>query len=969
MRRLVLILLLLANALFASAQQRPYINYTTHSGLPQIQVMAVHQDQEGYIWAGTKSGLVKFNGETFEHFLPKKRIYEIISDEKHRVYVKTYNELYRYDGKNMKLMASFKYQSALCLAKDSYWLSTPDGLIHYKDSVELDRFNCEKDLGGSLNSFAWDHKHEKLWVGIKDQKKIVAIKNGKVEDMYAETDAEDMAVMSLGGKEFAIVEYYGEDRTFSDPYARQEYFSIFRSKNKVDSIGVKQLPLQHYIYFNDYKYYHIDSASNTASKIKLDFIKGPYPVIIDRDRNIWSGSDNGLYQIFNGPVKNYPRSFMNDLWTLIKGKDNEFYGAVYKEALYHYDLESLKKSEIKAPGLYDRKETDYYYGSSMDGKGNLYFPTHYGMVKYNYREAKKFDTGISLMSRYDSISNRIVMGQINGLAFLGEDEKVEYLIDTTQQFVNVHPSALEFDKHGDLWIGSKHGLSKWERKTNWFTAVDSCPGKPVTSIHRDYRNNMWLGGKNGLWLYDFERKTCKRVDDGIISSNITGIISPGPNLLVVGTSLEVYVMDLRHFYREGKIRMKLFNFRNGFLSEEVCQNGFFLDGDQLYVPSTTCTSVIDLSKIHFETEFYSVQVTGVNDKGILRSNSENNPIMKMERGCNELDFSFESVGFGLPTKPLFRYKLEGVDKEWSKWTTKTYANYRNLASGKYTFKVMARAGGNPDAQTQKYDEQMVRLSLPFYKEPRFYQHTLFGFVGLVLILGFFVLSRYRYKLRMLDRERKIKFLEIATLQAQLNPHFVFNILSSVQNMISLHEKEKAIEYLIKFSRLIRAYMEASIKSSKVLLGSSVNGEISVKEEIDLLKMYIELEQVKHKSKRFDFKIELESDDMLNKTIPPMILQPLVENSIKHGLEPREEMGLLEIFFREEEEGVQCLIKDNGIGREKSELMKRDSIKLYQSRGLDLINKKIDILNDLDYHIRIEYKDSDGGTEVLVDFLN
>ena len=101
----------------------------------------------------------------------------------------------------------------------------------------------------------------------------------------------------------------------------------------------------------------------------------------------------------------------------------------------------------------------------------------------------------------------------------------------------------------------------------------------------------------------------------------------------------------------------------------------------------------------------------------------------------------------------------------------------------------------------------------------------------------------------------------------------------------------------------------------------------------------------------------------------MILQPLVENSIKHGLEPREEMGLLEIFFREEEEGVQCLIKDNGIGREKSELLKRDSIKLYQSRGLDLINKKIDILNDLDYHIRIEYKDSDEGTEVLVVFLN
>lgn len=164
-------------------------------------------------------------------------------------------------------------------------------------------------------------------------------------------------------------------------------------------------------------------------------------------------------------------------------------------------------------------------------------------------------------------------------------------------------------------------------------------------------------------------------------------------------------------------------------------------------------------------------------------------------------------------------------------------------------------------------------------------------------------------------------------------------------------------------------MEASIKSSKVLLGASVSSEISVKEEIDLLRMYIELEKVKHDNQKFDFKINTSSDSLLNRTIPPMILQPLVENAIKHGLEPLDEAGFLQINFDELGEGVVCVIKDNGIGRKQSMELKKESIRLYRSRGLELINKKIEILNDLDYQIKIEYKDVKVGTEVRVTFTN
>ncbi len=950
-------------------QQRPYINYTTHDGLPQIQVMAVHQDKTGYIWAGTKSGLVKFNGEMFEHFLSKKRIYNLYSDERSRVYVQTYDELFRYDGQEMKLMTKFRYQSAVRLADDrEYWVLSPDSLVHYRDTLALQSYHYKKDIPAIMNSIAWSKKEGKLYLGVKDQNKIISICNGKIETVNFQTKADDIAVNSLGDQ-LVFIEYYDSNLKWINPETKEEYFTIYKTNNIVDSISVKSLPVKRYVHFNDYSYYLIDSLTNTGKKVELDFIKAPYPVIFDEDDNIWSGSDNGLYQIFNGPVKNYPRSFMNDVWTLIQGRDNEIYGAVYKEALYKYHLESQKKTEIIAPGQFGRKETDYYYGSSKDGEGNLYFPTHYGLVKYDYRKTRKFDTGISLISKYDSISGQIVFGQMHGLGLIDENEKITYLHDSTKNFVTSHPSALEFDSDGNIWIGTKASLCKWDRKKKEFSQAISCPSRAATVIQRDFRNNIWMGGKDGLWLFDELSRDCKRVDKGIINSNITGIIIPNQNYLVIGTSLEIYVMDLKAFYQSGEIRMRLFNFRNGFLSEEVCQNGFMLDGSRLFIPSTTSTSVLDLEKIDFEPEFYNVRISTLNDIGIRYTDSLDRPIIKLEKGQNELDFSFETVGFGLPTKPVFRYKLSGVDEDWSEWTTKTYANYRNLSSGKYHFHVMARAGGNPNIISYKEDSIRLMVSNPFYKEPRFYQHAFFGFLFLVLILGFFVHSRFHIKLKMIDRERKIKLLEIATLQAQLNPHFIFNILSSVQNLISLHKQEKANEYLIKFSRLIRSYMEASIKSSKVLLGSSVSSEISVKEEIELLKMYIELEKVKHGNEKFDFAIDICSDAILNRTIPPMIIQPLVENAIKHGLEPMEKKGFLQVQFLELNEGVECLIKDDGIGRAKSQEMKKESIKLYQSRGLELINKKIEILNDLDYQINIEYVDSEEGTEVRVKFLN
>lgn len=162
-------------------------------------------------------------------------------------------------------------------------------------------------------------------------------------------------------------------------------------------------------------------------------------------------------------------------------------------------------------------------------------------------------------------------------------------------------------------------------------------------------------------------------------------------------------------------------------------------------------------------------------------------------------------------------------------------------------------------------------------------------------------------------------------------------------------------------------MESSIKSSKVLSGLSVSNEISVAEEIDLLKMYIDLEAFKYKAGKINYKIDISDQQLLNKTIPPMIIQPLVENAIKHGILPQEDAGNLNISFVNHSGGIKCIIKDDGIGIKQSEVIKNQSIKLYKSRGIELINKKIEILNDLGYHIHFEYDKVEKGTTVSIYF--
>lgn len=952
-------------------QNKPIVNYTTHNGLPQIQVTEIFQDSRGYIWAGTKSGLVCFNGIYFKQFLPNQSIQEIKESDNGTLLIKTTNRLYRFDGNVIHQVFESIHPFAFVNAENDLWISCPPVLNLYKNDTLFHVFNPGIDLPiGGIHSFKYDSNKKTLFYCDFSRKYIYKYTKQGFQKIITAQQNTQLVLDKFNNDEVCMLEYTNLYISAKNMNTKEEYYKYFFHHNNIDSILVNYIPTSHHIYENNYSYFKIDSATCSASKINLDIIKAPFSVIFDKDMNIWVGSDNGLYHIMNSPFKVYDRSFMNDFWTIIKGDDGNFYGGAFKKGLYKLDFDKKQKQEIFTEREKNIKETDYYYGASKDKQGNLYFPAHFGLIKYDYHHPKKFNTGISLISKYDPFSDKIIIGQKNGIAFIDKNEDIEYAIDSSSEVVVSHPVSIEFASDSIIWVGTGKNIAQYNRNTKKFNPLISKtspgPQNGVICMTKDSQNNIWLGGRDGLWLYRSETNSYKRVDNELIKSNIAALISPTPNLLIIGTSREVYILNLKNFYTSGELEMKLYNYRNGFIAEEVCQNGFLLDGNNLIIPSATNTSVINLKKIKFTPEFSDVRIIKVNNKKLI-FNANKNQVLKIEKGINNVEFNFETVGFGLPTIPKFSYKLEGADKNWSEWTTQTFAHYNNLSSGKYTFKVVSQTGNSISSYTQQTDSICMKITLPFYKEPNLYKYAFFIFLLLSTIIVYFGWSRFRYKIKVSEREQKIKYLEIATLQAQLNPHFIFNFLSSVQSLISSKKPEVANSYLVKFSRLMRAYMESSIKSSKVLSGLNSSNENTIAEEVNLLKMYIDLEAMKHKPGKINYNINVSDNNLLNKTIPPMIIQPLVENAIKHGILPKDETGNITISFTGGTDYLECTIEDDGIGIEQSEVFQTQSIKLYQSRGIELINKKIKILNELGHNIHFKYLKVDKGTTVKIHF--
>ena len=275
------------------------------------------------------------------------------------------------------------------------------------------------------------------------------------------------------------------------------------------------------------------------------------------------------------------------------------------------------------------------------------------------------------------------------------------------------------------------------------------------------------------------------------------------------------------------------------------------------------------------------------------------------------------------TKSLAHFKSFSIAKD-------SLTNYESIRKGfqaEMNFEFEKRESLHKNEQEQKeilFEEQTKRHTL----------QLIFGSLFLLLTVGLVFLFYNRNQLKKtLTLQRNLAEYEQKALHLQMNPHFVFNCLGSISSFIVQNGNDSAIKYLAKFSKLMRLTLEYSKESL-----------IPVDKEIEGLQNYLELEQLRF-NQIFDFKITKNKNIEDDMALPPLLIQPFVENAIIHGLIPKKEFGLVSIDFSLTDKNLVCTITDNGIGLSKSKEIKEKSVQVHKSMALDIIKKRLEMMGD------------------------
>lgn len=247
----------------------------------------------------------------------------------------------------------------------------------------------------------------------------------------------------------------------------------------------------------------------------------------------------------------------------------------------------------------------------------------------------------------------------------------------------------------------------------------------------------------------------------------------------------------------------------------------------------------------------------------------------------------------------------------------------------------------------------MHISTPWWKTWWFRLLVLAGIAGSILGSYQYRVSQIRKEERLRSEyEKRLTNVELSALRAQMNPHFIFNCLNSIDHYIIKNETRKASEYLNSFSRLIR-----------LILQNSRSNYVNLRDELEALKLYMEMESLRF-NHRFDYRVQVEKDLALDGIeIPPMLIQPYVENAIWHGLMHKEGKGKVELILSKNNGYLQCIIEDNGIGRAKAATLKSKNSTRKKSMGMGITKDRMNLINNLyntDTNVKIiDLVDSEG----------
>jgi hypothetical protein len=935
--RAVAFLFFLVFSASLSGQELFFNTPSNLQNLPSTETYHVFQDSKGIIWICTDAGICRYNGSTLTTFTTKDGISENVvlkayEDTKGRIWFNTLSGYFFYYFNNrFHAIAANEYLKKKCrsLPINSFFVGEQDTLYcataadtslikiapqdNYRDVTRILMWSGNRFMytnkakpgesimgsgaGGTIDSqtqmFSFLYNTKKLMVSFSSTVLAANCWKGHC--------AVDGTVYLPQGDELIVIKNSGKEiKHYTLPSA---IFCIYTDAERNLWVGtLKQ---------GGFLFRHGDLNSTPVHFLSNLSISS---IMVDRENTIWVATiEKGVFQSMNKNLlylnekEDQAINFQKGRQALIIAYSSKRIISVLKNdsALINDDL----KTQPLFNGLYLR--------SAFIGEGlNDYFGSNQGTFIKDHKKSKGVFRKITALA---SPSQIIPVGKDSLFAI---DSHVAFLIN---HGIIVKSLRTPFPNMFILQLKNKKILLTTRNNTGIFEFKNGelQPYLPnvkelkvrINCIAEDDAGNLWLAtNEHGLYCYDHEKKLhhFDKIDD-----KINALVFDDKQQLWAGTNGGLTKLSFTEDL--SKLFITRFNKYHGIPNEEIKKlvefNGkigciskdvfFYFDADSLqknYVrPLTYIDSVF------------------INDKAY----DFNKPVV-LKYDNNNIHVLTSLISYRNSIRKEYLYQLKGYEQSWH-YSATGDIQYTNLPHGTYTFTVFGL--NNDKVKSDKPATFTFTIQKPFWLTWWFILLE----ISIIFIIIYFSIRYWKNKIEKREREKasvnqEISEFKMTALRSQMNPHFIFNAIGSIQHYILKNEVKQSYNYLSKFSMLIRN-----------ILNNSRQEYISLTQEINTLRLYIELEQIRF-THPFKFEIEIDDELDMEMDIPTMLIQPYVENSIWHGLMPKESDGMLELLFKKVDDSMLVTIRDNGMGRKNADPAKKNV-----SRGMSITEQRINIL--------------------------
>lgn len=482
------------------------------------------------------------------------------------------------------------------------------------------------------------------------------------------------------------------------------------------------------------------------------------------------------------------------------------------------------------------------------------------------------------------------------------------------------------DAQGNYWMGTYRGLLVADAAFRNIASEDDFePGKLVSAVLMRNDSTAWCGS---VGLYEVVKGGTmlkkRKIFPELANQRISILHRDKAGRIWIGADDGLYLLN------RNASKLQWFDFRDNIQNKPLSINGVMeASNGRMYLGGLNGLNYFDPDLLKYREEKLNVVIATVRvnqDDSLL---TKNHGMLTLDWTQNSVEIQYLTPYFRNPEKLMYRYRLAGLDNNWVDNAHNSRVRFSSLPPGQYTFSVAASLDGIT------WSETAVPLAFAIL-EPWWRTWWFWGAVlASAVVLAYWL---FRRRIRVIRRQTALREqmaeLEMRALRAQMNPHFIFNCLNSINRYIVKSDNATASLYLTRFAKLIRLILDNS-NTKKVLLSN----------ELEALKLYIEMERIRFDNK-FDYRIIVDEDVHTDSIgVPSLIIQPYVENAIWHGLLHKESNGSLWVKIRMlDENTLECVIEDNGVGREKAAEFRSKSATGKKSLGMKLTEDRIAVLN-------------------------